>query len=231
MKKALMIAGIATLVAILGVAAVGAVAFAQDATDSSGTPFDFGTKFREALAGILGISVDDYNAAVDKAETQVVDEAVADGWLTKDQAEMLQWRLDQQPEGGLGRGLGMGGRGMGHMGMMGSGGNTMSVVSDKVGMTLTELMTAFQDGKSVADLAKDKGVDLQTIVDALVAQVKESLDKAVADGNITQKQADYQLEQYTTQVTEQLNGTWESGGRFGGGRHGKMMDFPGMGGF
>jgi hypothetical protein len=56
------------LVAILGVAAVGAVAFAQEAKDGSNGPFEFAGKFKEALAGILGISVDEYNAAVDKAQ-------------------------------------------------------------------------------------------------------------------------------------------------------------------
>ena len=63
------------------------------------------TKFKEALAGILGISVDDYNAAVDKAQQQVLDEAVADGVLTEDQAEMMQWRMSQEPGPGL-RGMG-----------------------------------------------------------------------------------------------------------------------------
>jgi hypothetical protein len=234
MKKGWKIAGIATLVAILGLAGVSAIAFAQDADTGSSTPFDFTTKFREALAGILGISVDEYNAAVDKAEKQTADQAVTDGWLTEQQAELLQWRMDQEATRGLdgGKGFGMmGGRGMrGPMGMGFGGDNLYSIAADKLGMKLTELLTELQNGKSIADVAKDKGVDTQTIIDAYVAQAKETLDKSVADGNITQKQADYQLEQITQRVTDQIDNTG-FGGPMGGGRHGGGMGFPGMGGF
>ena len=62
MKKFWKTAGIATLVAILGVVGVGAVAYAQD--DGSGKPFDFGGRFREAVAEVLGVSVEEYDAAV-----------------------------------------------------------------------------------------------------------------------------------------------------------------------
>jgi len=232
MKRAWKIAGIAVLVAILGVATIGAVALAQDAEDTSDSPFDFAAKFREALAGILGISVDEYDAAVDKAQKQVVDEAVSEGWLTQEQAELLQWRMDQVPGVGmhsLGKGFGMPGRGMGYMG--GRGNNLVSVAADELGMRVTDLLTELQNGKSIAEVAKEKGVDTQVIVDAYVAQVKENLDKAVADGNITQKQADWQLERVKENVTDQLDNTWSRGGSGGGGRHGGMMGFPGMGEF
>jgi polyhydroxyalkanoate synthesis regulator phasin len=230
MKRLWKIAGIAVLVATLGVAIVGVAAFAQGDTTTSSSPFDFATKFREALAGILGISVDEYTAAVDKAEQQVVDQAVSEGWLTQDQADMLQWRLDQAPAGaGLGMGMDMG-RGFGKMGMGGPMGDSLtSITADKLGMKLTELLTELQGDKTIADVAKEKGVDTQTIVDAYLAKVKENLDQSVADGNITQKQADYQLEQAKTRVTDQLDNTWQ-GFDHGGGRHGGMMG-PGMGGF
>jgi hypothetical protein len=233
MKKGWKIAGIATLVAILGLAAVSAVAFAQSADTGSSSVFDFATKFREALAGALGISVDQYNAAVDTAKQQVVDQAVTDGWLTQNQADLLKWRLDQEATSGLagGKGFGMFGRGMGGpMGMGFGGDNLYSVAADKLGMKLTELLAELQSGKSIADVAKEKSVDTQTIIDAYVAQVKATLDKSVAGGNITQKQADYQLQQITQRVADQIDNTG-IGGRMGGGRHGGGMGFPGIGGF
>jgi hypothetical protein len=233
MKRGWKLVGIAALVAILGAATVGAVAYAQTDTSTNG-PFDFATKFKEALAGVLGISVEKYDEAVGQAQTQVVDQAVTEGWLTQDQADLYQWKLEQAPEGGMGgfgKGMRMGGRGMGPMGM-GPGGDTLvSVAADKLGMKVTELLTELQNEKSIADVAKEKGVDTQTIVDAYVAQAKETLDQAVADGKITQKQADYQLEQMQTRVTEQLESTGQGfPGR--GGRHGgEGMGFPGMDGF
>lgn len=233
MKRAWKVVGIAALVAILGVAVVGAVAYAQDDTESSG-PFDFASRFKEALAGILGITVEEYDTAVDKAQDQVVDEATAEGWLTDEQAELLRWKMDQAPGfgmRGMGRGRGGFGPGMFGPGMMGAGDNLPSVAAETLGMSLTELLTELQDGKSIADVAKEKGVELQVIVDAFVAQQKENLDQAVADGRITQKQADYVLEQMEQSVTDRLEGTWTGGcGGFGGHRGG-MMGFPGLGGF
>lgn len=234
MKKIWKIAGIGALVAILGIATVGVVVMAQDSGSSTNEPFDFAARFKAALADILGISVEEYDAAVDKAQNQVVDEAVAEGWLTEEQAELLRWRLEQAPGFGMrgmgpGMGPGFGRPGWGMGGLMGD--NLLSVAADKLGMKLTELLTELQNGKSIADVAREKGVDPQTIVDACLAQVKEKLDEAVADGRITPKQADYQLQQIQQRVTDRLDNTCPDGFR-GRGRHkGGMMGFPGWGGF
>jgi len=222
LKRLWKIAGIAMLVAVLGIAAVGVAAFAQGDTGTSDSPFDYVTKFKEALAGILGISVDEYDAAVDKAEQQVVDQAVSEGLLTEEQAEKLQQRLEGM---GMGRAFGKMGRGMGGI----SGVSLRSVAADKLGMELADLNTELQNGKTIAALAEEKGVDTQTIVDAYLAQVKEKLDEKVASGDITQVQADTQLEQAKTSATEQLDSTWEGFGH-GGRGHGGMMG-SGMGGF
>ncbi len=226
MKKVWKLVGIAMLVAVLGVAAVGAVAYAQDEGD--GGPFDFAGKFKEALAGILGISVDEYEAAVDQAQNQVVDEAVTEGWLTEEQAELLRWRMDQGPGFGM-RGMGRGFDGFGR-GMPGGGTNLVSLAANELGMSLTDLLTELQDGKSIADVAAEKGVDTQKIISAYVAELKEDLDEAVAEGRMTQKQADYFLEQAEARVTDQLDESWDSGFE-GGPHHGGMKGFPGMGGF
>jgi hypothetical protein len=226
MKRIWKIVGIATLFAILGVAAVGAVAYAQD--DGEGVPFDFAGKFKEALVDILGVTVEEYDNAVDQARGQVVDEAKSEGWLTDDQAEMLQWRWEQAPDMGM-RGMG---RGFDKCGpaMLGRGDNLASLAADALDLSLTDLLTELQDGKSIADVAGEKGVDTQVIIDAYTAQLKEKLDGSVTEGRITQKQADYQLEQATERVTQQIENTWTDG--FRGGRHGgDRMGFPELGGF
>ena len=226
MRKFWKIAGIATLVAILGVAAVGAVVYAQD--DGSGGPFDFNGRFRQALADILGISVDEYDAAVEQAQDRVVDEALDEGWLTEDQAEMLRWRMDQAPGFGM-RGMDQGFGGF-ERGMFGHGNNLVSIAADQLSMSLTDLLTELQDGKTIADVAAEKGVDTGAIVDAYLAELKTDLDEAVAEGRITQNQADYSLEQAEERAVDQLSNTWEGGFRDHGHRGG-MMGFPGMGGF
>jgi hypothetical protein len=221
------IVGIASLVAILGMVTIGAVAYAQD-DDGSGWPFDFGQTFREAIADILGISVDEYDVAVEQAQGQVVDEALAEGWLTEDQAEMLQWRMEQGREFGRRGTMGKDFGGL-DRGMMGRGNNLTSIAADELDMSLPDLLTELQSGKSIADVASDKGVDVQDIVDAYMVQLTESLNEAVAEGRITQNQADWQLEQAQERVTDQLNMTRD--GQFRDGtRPGGMIGFPGMGG-
>lgn len=227
MTKIWKIAGIATLVAILGVAALGAVVYAQ--ADDDGYPFDFAGKFKEAIAGALGVTVDEYDAAVEKAQSQVVDEALAEGWLTEEQAELLNWRMEQAPGAGM-RGLN---RGFGTVGpgMVGGELHPASIAASELGMSLTDLLTELQDGKSIADVAGEKGVDTQDIVDAYVAQIKDNLEEAVTAGRITQNQADYQLQQLEQRVIDQLDNTAEHGFRGFDGRRGGMMGFPVPGGF
>jgi hypothetical protein len=227
MKRFWKVAGIATLVAILGVVAVGAVALAQD-EDGAGWPFDFGQRFREAVAGILGISVDEYDAAVEQARDQVVDEALAEGWLTEEQAERMQERME--------RGFGAEGMGKGFMGphrsFMGRDGSSLlKVAAEKLDMTVQDLLTELQDDKSIADVASEKGVDVQDIADTYLAQLEEDLKQAVEEGDITQKRADWTLEQAQERVPDQLNETWQGrgpGGFRGGERPGRMRSFPGQ---
>jgi len=235
MKKGWKIAGIAMLVAILGVAAVGTVVFAQDTQDQPPTPFDFAAKFREAIASALGITVDQFDAAVEKAQNQVVDEAATEGWLTDQQAEVLKWRLDQQPEGGMwGFGKGFGdlgrfgfGRRMG--GFLGGfgGDNLLSIAANELDMSLTDLLNELQSGKTIADVAGENGVDTQVIIDAALAQLQTRLTEAVTNGNMTQTQADYLLAQAKTRITNELDSTWQGfGGRMRGGWGGGMKEAP-----
>ena len=57
MKNLWKVVGLASLVASLGVVSLGLVAYAQD--DESGDSFDFNGRFRETIAGILSIGVDE----------------------------------------------------------------------------------------------------------------------------------------------------------------------------
>jgi len=231
MKKFWKFAGIATLVAILGVATVGTVAFAQEGEDESGWPFNFGEKMHEAIADVLGISVEEYDAAIETAQEQVIGEAVAEGWLTEDQAEKMRERAAEGV--GPGKRGGKGGPGM-RGGFMGKGDlSFMPQVAEAFDMTARELMAELQDGKSIAALAEEKNVNLQPIIDAHLEQIQEKLAEAVADGKLTQERADWMLEQAETKITDMLEKTWEDfpgrrpGGGGPGGRPGGFQGFPG----
>lgn len=211
MKKHWKVVGVAALVALLGLAVVGTAVFAQEPDDGSGAGLDFHERFRQTLAGILGISVEEYDSAVEQAQGQVLDEAVAEGWLTQDQADRMREHMGRAPgigpRGMIDRGLGGHGRGMGRWGT-----NLVSVAADVLGMTQDDLLAELQGGKSIADVANERGVDPQAIADAYLAQFSVDLNQAVEEGRITQKQADWMLEQAETQVTDQLDSTWAAFG-------------------
>lgn len=62
--------------------------------------------------------------------------------------------------------------------------------ADKIGISVDELRTDYQNGQSISEIATAHGVDPQTVADALVAKATDTLNQAVADGRLTQEQAD-----------------------------------------
>ena len=225
MKRFWMVVGVAVLVGLLGVALLGAVAFAQD-DDGADWPFDFPQRLHEAIAGVLGISVEEYDSAVDTARDQVLGEAVSEGWLTREQAD----RMAERAAEGFGPGMRGGSFGRrGGPGFMGRGETSLvTVVAGALGMTTEDLVAELQDGKSIADVAAEQGVELQAIADAYIARRTEGLDAAVEEGRITQEQADWMLEHMSEEVLEHLEGEMPLGGRGPGCGHGGGFDRGGM---
>jgi hypothetical protein len=110
--------------------------------------------------------------------------------------------------------------GPGGPGRPGHGGRDLDAAAQALGMTADELRTALQGGKSLADVAKEKGVDVSKVVDALVAQLKAHLDQEVAEGEHTPAEADQMLADARTHIEAFVNGTAPAGGFGFGGRHG-----------
>ncbi len=111
----------------------------------------------------------------------------------------------------------------------------MSDIAKLLGMTFDQIWAERVQGKTLADLAKEKGVDAQKLVDALVASQKTMVDQAVTDGRYTQAQADKWLEWYeqeaALQLTEPYGPGFGMGGMRGGpGGHGRPggMGGPGL---
>ncbi len=84
------------------------------------------------------------------------------------------------------------------------GGANIAVVAKSLNMTEAELRTELQAGKSIADVASAKGVSVDTIVSAIVADQTEKLKQAVTDGKLTQAQADAVLANLKITVPSQL---------------------------
>lgn len=109
---------------------------------------------------------------------------VEDGTLEAAQRDAVAERLaGQVPPRGHGRGQW---HGHGHEGRR----VALDVAADVLGTTQDALRSALRDGRSLADVAREKGVDEQALVDALVTAAQERLTRAVEAGRLTQEQAD-----------------------------------------
>ena len=160
-----------------------------------------------ALAGALGLSgaagvalltpavsyaATGDSATIGSALKSALAGLVSDGTITQAQADKVATVLEAaRPPGG-----GPGGR---------HGRLDLAAAAEALGMTEAELRTAGEAGTTLADLAEEKGVSTDTLVDALVAAEKERLAAAVTDGRLTQAEADARAADLETRITESLD--------------------------
>jgi len=129
---------------------------------------------------------------------------------------------------GLPAGYGPGNGMMGFGGGRGGGGVIHNYVeqalADKLGMTEAEVESAFASGKSMYQIALDKGIK-EADVTALLTEVhKTALSKAVAAGVLTQAQADTMLQNMSANGFNNGTCPMQNGGARGGrGQGGGMM--------
>lgn len=103
-----------------------------------------------------------------------------------------------------------GGRGFGGWGGRHETVSDASVAAGAIGISETDVTTALAGGKSLADVARANNVDVQKVIDALVADAETELADQVKSGSLTQAQADQQKAGITQRVTNQVN---SAGGR------------------
>lgn len=185
-------------------------------------PFDL-----EAAAEAVGLSVEDLRAQLAEGKTlaevaeaqgverqALIDALVAAGEARLDEAkaelpervaELIDRTLPTRGEGGPG---GHGGRG-GHLGR----GPGFEAAAEALGLEADAVKEALRDGTTIADLAEQQGVDVQTVIDAMVAEAQERIAQAVENGRLTQEQADERLADITERITDVVNnGRPERGG-------------------
>jgi len=84
----------------------------------------------------------------------------------------------------------------------------VDATAEATGLTVDQVIAALQEGKTFAQIAQEAGVAQQAIVDAFLADREAALVQAVADGRLTQEQADQMLAEMAEHVSERLNQTW-----------------------
>ena len=165
----------------------------------------------------LGVTPTQLSDALKKALQNRVDDAVAAGVLTKAQGEALKKRIGSSDLGlpfgfGLGRGFEHFGLGFGHFGHFGLGPalggpfEKLSTAASYLGLSEAELRSQLAHGKTLAQIAKDRGKSVDGLVDALVKTANTRIDAAVKSGELTQSQADELKAGLKERVTNLVNG-------------------------
>ena len=80
----------------------------------------------------------------------------------------------------------------------------LATVSKALGITEAELKTELEAGKSIADVAKAKNIDLATVKAALVAEAKAHIDAEVAAGKHTAAEGVTKLAEKTSRIDTML---------------------------
>ena len=75
-------------------------------------------------------------------------------------------------------------------------------------MAPKDLVTELRSGKSIANVATEKGVDPQKIIDDVVGAIDGKLDQRVADGKLDQAKADTMKQNLPQRVTDFVNKVW-----------------------
>jgi hypothetical protein len=158
----------------------------------------------------LNVSPEALKSALGEAEDAQLDAQVKAGKLTQEQADAIKKARAQRGTvlGGPGVHGGPGGRGFGPGGQGGPGprggfglgfgglrfhagaGGALDAAAKALGTERSALLDQLKDGKSVADVAKDKGKSLDDVKAAVTDAVTKELDARVKDGKLTDAQRD-----------------------------------------
>jgi hypothetical protein len=122
-----------------------------------------------------------------------IDELVADGTINRAQGDAVLAALEENRPA----------RPLGHDGPRGA---RLETVAEIIGIDVSTLVQELRDGATLAEVAEAHGVKKQELIDALVAEAEEHLAQAVADGKLTQAQADEISNGLVGRITSHVNG-------------------------
>lgn len=182
--------------------ALAGVAFANSDTTQTATADSIYQSFIGKLAANLGVSQDQVSAAVDTTKKQMLDEAVQQGRITQEQADKMAVK----------KGLGFGCLGrdkdknsMGY-GMKGNGRN-LELAAKALGISTEQIKTELQSGKNISDIVSGQGLTMDQFGQKMLELKKAEISQAVADGKITQEQADKMLQRMEKHLNNTASGT------------------------
>ncbi|TAK20598.1 MAG: hypothetical protein EPO26_16335 [Chloroflexota bacterium] len=192
-------------------AAVGGTAFAQTPSGTpAAPPIQRGEEFLKAIAGKLGKTTDEVKAAVKAVQKDRLAEEVKAGKLTQARADEIAKRIDATA--GLGFGpMGPGrGHGPGKPGV-GPGPANPAAMAQFLGVQPIDLRGLMTGGKTLAQVAQEKGKTRDELKAFLTTQAQTALTAAVKSGRITQTQADARLADLKSNLDAMIDRTGPKG--------------------
>lgn len=175
----------------------------QIAANVAATPEADREAYIARLAANLGVDVEKLKDAVDQTNIQTIDEQVAAGTLPQERADAMKERIaNGETFFGVGGKGGPGGRHGGPGGFrMGANAEELATFFGLDAATLrTELQT-----KSLATIASEHGKSRDELKAFLTSQAQEHLAQAVADGRLTQQQADEKAAEMAERLDEEID--------------------------
>lgn len=191
MRKVLLAATAVLVLALMGFGVAVGITSAQG--EDGGV---FGS-FLARVAEKLGVSEDDLRTAITETQQELIDEAVAEGRLTPEQAERLRQRIEEggplRPPDRL------------HprhrvrpVGML-----VLHSAATVLDIEPQELLSELRQGNSLAEVAEAQGMSVEDFKAALLTQVQVKLDDLVAQDKLAQEQADrifQDIEEYIDRI-------------------------------
>jgi polyhydroxyalkanoate synthesis regulator phasin len=232
-SKRTIVGGAAFALALAGGGAAGAllgapnISGAQDTTDDAtedttaapleaGAPrprFEHRGESLATAAEVVGLSEEELRARLEAGESiaqvaeaqgvdvqEVVDALVAQATARLEEVEAalperITEMVNREGLGGQDHGPG------GHHGMR----LGLDAAASALGMDVDDLRAALAEGATLAEVAQAQGVDVQVLVEALVAEAEAHIDEAVADGRIDADRAAEMKAGLTERITERIN--------------------------
>jgi uncharacterized protein (DUF433 family) len=157
--------------------------------------------------------------AIVASQREMLDAAVESGRLTREQADAIAEDLEERATELVNDRLPMLPP-WGHPGAWGFADGPLAAAAEAIGVDAEELLDALRDGRTIAEVAEEHGVDVDAVIEAIVAALQERLDDAVENGWITQDEADERAAELEDEATRIVNGDL----------HGLPFPGPGLGG-
>ncbi|MEX0682191.1 MAG: hypothetical protein WD904_01300 [Dehalococcoidia bacterium] len=218
MKRFMIIGGLVAALAVGAVAVVGAGAQEGTPTPDASDSADEQSRvehYLEVLAGNLGISVEELEAALRQSELDLLDEKVADGTLTEEEAAEIREKIESGEAPYFPPFIGGYHHGPIHRIVVG----VVEAAADVFDMDVADLHEQLREGNSLAAVATAQGVDVEQFKTDLLAAIQAKIDEKVAGGALTEEQGNNLYERLSGNIDDIVEKT-PGDGHFGpGGPH------------